>query len=193
MITYIIQSIQTPQEFWSNNLGWVSVENADRFTGSLLDSPEGGHRAALRIESGAELALPLGGKWVPAFSNPYQCANCEHIDEYRALPEARDLLERFEPGEIYTDVECPLCSALCYPVPDSEPVPGPNVTVMLPTTVFTETEIIELLEIARVALCDADLFDRMADKLDLSDEFMIELRDKLQAVMDSDVRIFDPK
>jgi hypothetical protein len=47
---------------------------------------------------------------------------------------------------------------------------------------FSETEMSELLEIARVALCNADLFDHMADKLDLSDDYMIALRDKVNAL-----------
>jgi hypothetical protein len=44
---------------------------------------------------------------------------------------------------------------------------------------FSETEMSEILEIARVALCNADLFDHVADKLDLSDDYMIALRDKV--------------
>jgi hypothetical protein len=64
MTTYVIQSIQTPQEFWSNNLGWVSLDSADLFTGNLINSPEEGHPALLKIEDGSELSLPLGGKWV---------------------------------------------------------------------------------------------------------------------------------
>lgn len=327
MKTYLIQSIQTPQEFWSNNLGWVSVENANRFTGILLDSPEEGHRAVLRIEGGSELNLPLGGKWIPDFVNPYQCNNCEHTDDYRSLPQARDLLERFEPGETYTDVECPQCGALCFPVDVAEPEtapqpsgkltlgsfrhmtgsmpdeavmtyhgydkgncllayrvenlwfypkdegvspthvvinPGANYDPRTPspleqpgakaqvvnaevlvshrqlvreldvalngeegaaqqaslcdivcqvshemrtgklrrvenpqlapsTSVFTETEMIELLEFARVALQDGEFFDQMCHDCDLDDAYMVALRDKLQAVMESDVRVFDQK
>jgi len=153
MTTYIIQSIQTPQEFWSNNLGWVSVRDADRFTGNLTNSPEEGHMALLKIEDGSELALPLSGKWMPEFAVPYKCANCDHTAEYSALPPARDLAERFEPADTYTDVECPECGCLCFPVTEPEPA------VAIPrTTVFSETEIIEILEIARVALQDAGRF-----------------------------------
>ena len=36
-----------------------------------------------------------------------------------------------------------------------------------------------VLEIARVALADADLFDQMAEELDLSDEVMLSVRDKV--------------
>jgi hypothetical protein len=323
MITYLIQNTQTLQEFWSNNLGWVSVESADRFTGDLTDSPEEGYRATLKTEDGSELNLPLSGKWVPAFNNPYQCENCEYTNEYSALPQARDLAERFEPSETYTDVECPLCSALCFPVPDSEPEPEPgakltlgqfrrltagmadsavvtyhghdkgccliahrvenvwmypkgatpthvvinpganydhrtpsplaqpeaeaaevhaevlvshrqlvrqldvllngeegaakqaslcdivcqvshemqigklrrveNPELMPATTVFSETEMIELLEFARLALQDGEFFDQMAEECDLADADMVALRDKLQAVMDSDAHIFETK
>jgi hypothetical protein len=191
MKTYLIQSIQTPQEFWSNNLGWVSIESADRFTGILLDSPAEGHRAVLRTENGSELGLPLGGKWILDFVNPYQCGNCEHTDEYRALPEARDLLDRLELGETYTDVECPQCGALCFSVDTDTPKPAAPVVVVPPNQVFSETEMFELLEIARLALRDADFFDMLAEGCDLSDDYLIALRDKLQAVMDSDVQIFD--
>jgi len=54
---------------------------------------------------------------------------------------------------------------------------------------FTEDEMVTILEVARVALCDADLFDHVADKLDLFDGYMLSLRDKLQEVMDSDDQI----
>lgn len=114
--TYLIQNIQTPQEFWSNDLGWVSVESADRFAGILLNSPEGWHRAVLRIKSGSELNLPLGGMWIPEFVNPYQCQNCDYADEYKNLPPAKDIRMRTDPGEPYTDVECPECGALCFPM-----------------------------------------------------------------------------
>jgi hypothetical protein len=188
MTTYIIQSIQTPQEFWSNNLGWVSVESADRFTGDLADSPEEGHRATLKTEDGSELNLPLGGTWVPAFNDPYQCENCERVAERDDLPSALLISERMEPGDTYTDVECRECGALCFPVEDPEPQPRE-----LTTTVFSETEMLEILEIARVALQDGEFFDQVCYDTDLADDYMVALRDKLQAVMDSDVRIFDPK
>jgi len=48
---------------------------------------------------------------------------------------------------------------------------------------FTEEEELSVMEIARVALIDADLFDLMANKLDLSDKEMQKLRDKIEAAM----------
>jgi len=323
MTTHLIQNIQTPQEFWSIDIGWVSVESADRFTGDLTDSPEEGHRATLKTEDGSELNLPLGGKWVPAFNDPYKCGGCERIAERASLPDAQDIEQRMESGDTYTDVQCPECGCLCFPVEDPEPQPQPsdkltvglfrrltaglpdsavityhghdkgccllahrvenvwmypkgetpthvvinpganydsrtpspleqpvaeaqvvdaevlvshrqlvreldvllngeegaaqqaslcdivcqvshemrigklrrieNPQLMPATTVFSETEMIEILEFARLALQDGEFFDRMAEECDLADDYMLSLRDKLQAVMDSDVRIFEPK
>ena len=39
------------------------------------------------------------------------------------------------------------------------------------------------LEIARIALRDADLFDLIAQEMDLSDEEMMQLRDTLEEFM----------
>ena len=50
---------------------------------------------------------------------------------------------------------------------------------------FTKEEQIILLEAARIAFADADIFDGIADHLDLSDETMIELREKLQKYLDN--------
>jgi hypothetical protein len=45
----------------------------------------------------------------------YKCANCSlKLKRYLLLP-AKDLSKRFTPGDIYTDKECPLCGALCFP------------------------------------------------------------------------------
>lgn len=49
--------------------------------------------------------------------------------------------------------------------------------------VFTEAEIIAFLEMARVAMSDADQFDCIAGELDLSDEEMCDLRERLQKFM----------
>jgi ATP phosphoribosyltransferase regulatory subunit HisZ len=43
-----------------------------------------------------------------------------------------------------------------------------------------QDNLITYLEAARVALGDADLFDSIADQLDLADAEMIRLRDQLQ-------------
>ena len=50
---------------------------------------------------------------------------------------------------------------------------------------FNETETIELFEFARVALADADTFYEIAEKCDLSDEYLRGLRDKLVSFMDT--------
>jgi hypothetical protein len=55
---------------------------------------------------------------------------------------------------------------------------------------FTEDEIVTILEVARVALQDGEFFDQMCYETDLSDDYMVSLRDKLQEVMDSDDQIF---
>ena len=44
---------------------------------------------------------------------------------------------------------------------------------------LTDSEMIEVLEIAKFALADADIFDEVADMLDISDNSMNLLRDKI--------------
>lgn len=44
---------------------------------------------------------------------------------------------------------------------------------------FNETEQSEILEIARVALADADTFEDLAFDLDLSDEYLKALQEKI--------------
>ncbi len=51
---------------------------------------------------------------------------------------------------------------------------------------LTQTELTEYLEIARLALQDADFFDTVAEACDLSDEYMQQQRDKLQLLMESE-------
>jgi len=46
-----------------------------------------------------------------------------------------------------------------------------------------QDDLITYLEIARVAFADADIFDHIADQLDLSDEEMIRLRENLQTYL----------
>lgn len=48
---------------------------------------------------------------------------------------------------------------------------------------FTPEEQTILLEAARAAFADANVFDDLANHLDLSDEYMVELREKLQTVL----------
>ena len=42
------------------------------------------------------------------------CENCEKELNYQACVPARNLKSRIEVGEVYTDVECPDCGALCH-------------------------------------------------------------------------------
>lgn len=56
-------------------------------------------------------------------------------------------------------------------------------------TPFTGEELTTLFEFAREAMSDAEVFDNVGEKMDVADRVMAELRDKLQAVMDSDVPI----
>lgn len=51
---------------------------------------------------------------------------------------------------------------------------------------FTEDDMVIVFEAARVVLADAEVFDKIAEELDLSDEEMIKIRDKIQFVMDED-------
>jgi hypothetical protein len=57
-------------------------------------------------------------------------------------------------------------------------------------TPFTNEELTTILEVARMAVADADMFADACEAMDISDEVMAALRDKLQAVMDSDVPLY---
>jgi hypothetical protein len=46
----------------------------------------------------------------------YECQDCESEWHKNQLNPAKDLSERMTPGDVYTDVECPSCGALCYPI-----------------------------------------------------------------------------
>ena len=58
---------------------------------------------------------------------------------------------------------------------------GHTVTITLPdwTTDLDRGDTVSLLEVARIALRDADMFDQCAGEMDLSVEEMIRLRDLL--------------
>ena len=45
---------------------------------------------------------------------------------------------------------------------------------------FTETEQVEILELARIALSDAENFDGFAMAMDLSDDYMCKLLKKIE-------------
>ena len=47
---------------------------------------------------------------------------------------------------------------------------------------FTDTEMSEILELARLCLADSSVADSFADAMDLSDEYLTGLRDKIEKV-----------
>lgn len=57
---------------------------------------------------------------------------------------------------------------------------------------FSKDDLLAILEAARVALKDERMAVRIADAMDESDRRIAELRDKLEAVMQSDVSLFAP-
>ncbi len=119
----------------------------------------------------------------------YKCDNCDHIANEEDLPDAKDLPMRLTPGYAYTDKECPECEehALCFPVGDKFKQPAaPAIDA------FSKDDLLAILEAARVALKDERTAVRIADAMDESDRRIAELRDKLEAVMQSDVSLFAP-
>ena len=54
----------------------------------------------------------------------HKCNNCDHEAKHADLPPARDLHARLEPGDTVTDVECPECSGLCFPIEADAPKPS---------------------------------------------------------------------
>ncbi len=47
----------------------------------------------------------------------YICQNCERQGAPEHFKPARDVLQRHEPGDTYSDLECPECGALALPLP----------------------------------------------------------------------------
>ena len=50
-------------------------------------------------------------------------------------------------------------------------------------------ELVTVLEVARVALADAGIYDEMADQLDLSDEYLKDLQEKLRRIGEEKVDV----
>lgn len=50
------------------------------------------------------------------------CAGCGYQSAYGDLPEAKDITLRHCVGDVFSDVECPECGALCFPLEE----PGPE-------------------------------------------------------------------
>ena len=53
-----------------------------------------------------------------------------------------------------------------------------------PITYFTDEEKTIVLELARLSLSDGEVYDRVADKLDLSDEYLGKLQTRIEEVTD---------
>lgn len=53
----------------------------------------------------------------------YCCDDCGYTADVNEFPMAKRLFERLLPGYTYTDVECPKCGALAFPV-EEEPDEG---------------------------------------------------------------------
>ena len=51
----------------------------------------------------------------------------------------------------------------------------------------SEHDLLVILEGFRMLLADAELFDMLAEKLDLSDECLLEIREDVQKYMDDEV------
>lgn len=51
---------------------------------------------------------------------------------------------------------------------------------------FDYEELITLLEASRLALSDAEVFDHIAESLDLSDQYLLDLREKLGGYLNPD-------
>lgn len=50
---------------------------------------------------------------------------------------------------------------------------------------FTTEEQLIILEAARIALSDADIFDSLADQMDVADDVLKEIQEKLSSYMQS--------
>ena len=45
-----------------------------------------------------------------------ECADCQTEFSANQCDAVKDPLERFAPGDTYTDLQCPSCGALCFPI-----------------------------------------------------------------------------
>lgn len=68
-----------------------------------------------------------------------QCESCAYKADYKSLPPAKDLFERVHIGGIFSDVECPKCGALCFPIKEKKanktPIPQRKLTLAYPVRV----------------------------------------------------------
>lgn len=64
----------------------------------------------------AEMESEAKYLWEEGNGETYRCNSCGLEDNQYHLELAKDLSDRLDPGGPYTDRECPLCGALCYPI-----------------------------------------------------------------------------
>jgi hypothetical protein len=55
------------------------------------------------------------------------------------------------------------------------------------TEEFDESDLITLLEAASIGLSDSETFDTIAESMDLSDEVMVSLRERLHEFMNREI------
>jgi len=66
-----------------------------------------------------ENQLPAAPAIAPREDDPIcVCDNCEYEARQQTLPPAQDIYSRLSIGDMFSDVECPKCHALCYPKQD---------------------------------------------------------------------------
>lgn len=53
----------------------------------------------------------------PEKKSPFcKCQNCGHVARYDDLPDAENVDQRHTFGDVFSDVECPECHAICLPL-----------------------------------------------------------------------------
>lgn len=52
---------------------------------------------------------------------------------------------------------------------------------------FSPSDLIVVLEAARIAFADGDIHDRLAEVMDIEDEELIQIRDRLHNLMEGDI------
>ena len=52
---------------------------------------------------------------------------------------------------------------------------------------FTGDEKVVILELARVSLADSEIYDKVADETDLSDEYLKKLQEKIETVTNGEM------
>lgn len=105
-------------------------------------------------------------------SKPSNCPNCKGEREWF------DVSKRI--------AECVFCGFRMKDEP-KKPVVKPNIC-----KIFSNIDILRIFEIANEALKDGEQFDSLAEKMELSDAEMRELRDRLGKYMESDAAYLSP-